>query len=52
MAGFGSNTFSRPAVTVQMTSHAVGATVTHAKRSRFILNSTTVQSVSAIAASI
>src|SRR6516225_2240192 len=50
--GFGLNTFSSPAVSVQITSHTVGTTVTHAQRSRFILYSTTVQSVSAIAASI
>src|SRR5437588_292110 len=50
--GFALNTISSPAVTVQTTSHAVGTIVTQAYRSRFILNSTTVQSVSEIAASI
>ena len=34
------------------TSHTVGTIVTQAKRSRFILNSTTVHRMSAIAASI
>src|SRR5215469_17154579 len=48
----GLNTFWNPAVTVQTTSQTVGTTVTQAQRSRFILYSTTVQSVSAIAASI
>src|SRR6266478_1912713 len=46
------NTFSRPAVTVHTTNHAVGTMVTQAYRVRFILNSTTVHSVSAMAASI
>src|SRR6516225_6820757 len=50
--GLGLNAFSSPAVSVQTASHSVGTTVTHAQRSRFILYSTTVQSVSAIAASI
>src|SRR5262249_20196101 len=50
--GFGLNTFSNPAVVVHTTSQVAGAMVTRAKRSRFILNSTTVHSVSAIAASI
>ena len=44
--------FSIPAVTVQMMSHAVGTSVTQANRSRFILNRTTVHRISAIAASI
>ena len=51
-AGFGLNTFSKPAVTVQTTSQTAGTMVTQANRSRFILNSTTVHRVSAIAASI
>src|SRR4029450_12204429 len=50
--GSGLNTFSNPAVVVHATSQVAGAAVTSAKRSRFILNSTTVHSVSAIAASI
>src|SRR6476659_9305474 len=50
--GFALNTFSNPAVVVHATSQVAGAIVTSAKRSRFILNSTTVHSVSAIAASI
>src|SRR5215468_9766507 len=51
-SGLGLNTFSNPAVVVHATSQVAGAIVTSAKRSRFILNSTTVHSVSAIAASI
>ena len=50
--GSGLATFSSPAVTVQMTSHAAGTIVTQANCSRFILNSTTVHRISAIAASI
>src|SRR5215467_1908801 len=50
--GSGLNTFSNPAVVVHATSQVAGAIVTSAKRSCFILNSTTVHSVSAIAASI
>src|SRR6478735_4771423 len=50
--GSGLNTFSSPAVVVHTTSQVAGAIVTNAKRSRFILNSTTVHTVSAIAASI
>src|SRR6516164_10608125 len=46
------NTFSSPAVVVHTTSHVAGTSVTSAKRSRFILNRTTVHTVSAIAASI
>ena len=37
---------------MQTTSHAVGTSVTQAKRSRFILNRITEHKISAIAASI
>ena len=50
--GSGLNTFSNPAVVVHTTSQVAGAIVTSAKRSRFILNNTTVHTVNAIAASI
>src|SRR5207245_7101624 len=50
--GFALNTFSNPAVVVHTTSQVAGAIVTSAKRSRFILNNTTVHTVNAIAASI
>ena len=50
--GSGLSTFSSPAVIVQTTSHVAGTIVTHANRSRFILNRTTVHTVNAIAASI
>ena len=53
MAGRGSKSFCQPAVSVQTSSQAVGQRASpRRKRSRFILNSTTVQSSSAIAASI
>src|SRR5262245_40410972 len=48
--GSGLNTFSNPDVVVLASSQ--DASVTSAKRSRFIVNSTTVHSVNAIAASI
>jgi hypothetical protein len=51
-SGFGLKTFSSPAVVVHITSQVAGAIVTSVKRSYLILNSTTVHTVSAIAASI
>ena len=50
--GLVSKTFSQPAVSVQMSSQVAGRIVTQAYLCRFILNRTTVHSMSATPASI
>ena len=52
IAGLAWNSFCQPAAIVQISSQDAGRMLTQATRWCFILNSTTVQSSSAIAASI